>query len=101
MPREQALYIIARKDLKRSNPIAQAVHAAVGFVLENDTDWRNGTLVCLGAKDEDQLLQLKESLDGRVCFEFREPDLENQLTAIAVLGSEEARLSDFPHLRLL
>jgi hypothetical protein len=101
MPREQALYVIVRKDLKRSSPAVQAGHALAQFLLDHKTEWQNGTLVYLSVPNEAKLLQIKALLGNRQLAEFKEPDLENQLTAVAVLGSKESRLSDFGDLSLL
>lgn len=104
MPKEQALYVIVRKKLSKSSPAVQAGHAAVKFVFEHGHKiaWRNGTLVYLAASDQKQLTQVKEGLEkGRLFTEFEEPDLGGEVTAIAVLGDESARLSEFSHLPLL
>lgn len=103
MPKEQALYVIVRKKLSKSSPAVQAGHAAVKFVFEHGHTiaWRNGTLVYLAVSDQKQLMQEKEKLEGKLFTEFEEPDLGGEVTAIAVLGDESARLSEFSHLPLL
>jgi hypothetical protein len=103
MPKEQALYVIVRKKLSKSSPAVQAGHAAVKFVFEHGHKiaWRNGTLVYLAVSDQKQLMQEKEKLEGKLFTEFEEPDLGGEVTAIAVLGDESARLSEFSHLPLL
>lgn len=100
-PRSQAIYVIVRKDLPRSAQAVQGGHALAQFLLEHRTDWSNGTLVYLGVRDELTLSELKAAITNTPCSEFREPDLNDQLTAIAVLGSGELTNSDFPDLRLL
>ena len=101
MPREQALYVLVRKDLAKSSQAVQAGHAVAQFLLDHGTIWRNGTLVYLSVPNETHLLRLKDSMMGKPLAEFVEPDLDNQLTAIAILGNEDSRLSDFSSLPLL
>lgn len=103
MPKEQALYVIVRKDLPKSSAAVQAGHAAVKFVFEHGHKiaWRNGTLVYLTVPNATQLARIKEGLADKMISEFEEPDLDNQMTAIAVLGDEASRLSEFSHLPLL
>ena len=103
MPREQALYVIVRKDLSKSSAAVQAGHAAVKFAFEHGhkVSWRNGTLVYLSVPNEAQLLHLKEEVADKMFSTFEEPDLDNQMTAIAVLGDEASRVSEFSHLSLL
>ena len=101
MPKEQALYVIVRKDLSKSSQAVQAGHALAQFLLENKTEWSNGTLVYLSVPNEERLTQVKASLVGKQMAEFKEPDLDNQMTAVAVLGSKDSRLSEFSDLPLL
>jgi len=101
MPKEQALYVIVRKDLSKSRAAVQAGHALAQFLLEHKTPWSNGTLVYLAAANEVHLNSLKDKLFDKTHSEFREPDLGNQLTAIAVLGSQHSETSDFEALPLL
>jgi hypothetical protein len=100
-PRKRALYVIVRKDLSRSAQAVQAGHALAQFLLEHKTPWSNGTLVYLGAADESHLNSVRESLSEHNMSEFKEPDMNNELTAIAVLGGENLNVSSFPGLRLL
>lgn len=101
MPRDQALYVLVRKDLPKSSQAVQAAHAVAQFVIENSAHWNNGTLVFLAAPDEAYLGSIKQKISDRRFSEFREPDLNDQITAIAVLGSKDCTVSDFPELKLL
>lgn len=80
----EKLYVVLRKDLSPSQRIVQAGHAIAQYMLE-DPIWKNTTLVCLGVKNLGQLEKLKTRLDMKnVKFsEFREPDINDELTAIA------------------
>ncbi len=80
------LYVIVRKDLSISQMAVQAGHALAAYLLHSHfSRWQNETLIYLGVKNLSQLEKLKYKLDiedvGYV--EFREPDLNNEVTAIA------------------
>lgn len=70
----------------------QAVHAAVSYAVQNHREvskWdRGGHLVVLTVPDEDDLRWLTDDL-GQYHYifpqEFREPDIYDELTAIAFL----------------
>jgi len=102
------LYILTRNDLgnvykKDDNvtlfdPSYQAVqgaHAVAQFMMEHpDNEWKNGYLIFLAVEDEGDLKEWRgdlqvdnymKSSEKQVPFSlFYEPDLDNQLTAIAV-----------------
>jgi hypothetical protein len=74
-----------RKDLSPSQRAVQAGHAVAEFLLHGPfSRWNNGTLVYLGVKGLYQLENLKRKFenDGIGYIEFREPDLNNEVTAI-------------------
>ncbi len=80
------LFVIVRKDLSTSQRAVQSGHAVAEFLLRGPfSRWQNGTLVYLGVKGLKQLENLKFKLDMEEIpyAEFREPDIENELTAIA------------------
>ena len=80
------LYVIVRKDLSVSQRAVQAGHAVAEFLLRGPfSRWKNGTLIYLGVKGLKQLENLKYKLDfhGIPYTEFREPDIGNEVTAIA------------------
>ena len=85
------LYVVTRKDLSKSQQAVQAGHALAEYLLTTDTPWTNGTLVYLKVNDEDELKSLTALLKhGKIHFtSFKEPDFNNQLTAIASLGSND------------
>lgn len=79
------LFVIVRKDLSTSQRAVQAGHAVAEFLLRGPfSRWNNGTLVYLGVKGLYQLENLKRKFenDGIEYIEFREPDLNNEVTAI-------------------
>jgi len=80
------LYIIVRKDLSISQRAVQAGHAVAQFLLYSPfCRWNNGTLIYLGVKSLRQLENLKRNfeIDNIRYIEFKEPDLNNEITAIA------------------
>lgn len=79
------LYVIVRKDLTTSQIAVQAGHAVAEFLLHGECDWKNETLIYLGAKDYGHLqrIMIKLMLDDIPFVAFKEPDLNNEETAIA------------------
>lgn len=92
------LYVLIRKDLPTSYIAVQAGHAVAEWLL-HDQRWQNETLIYLGVEDEQELLHWKDKLDFKDMnyIEFREPDIKNQLTAIATLGNDKV----FKNIKLL
>lgn len=94
------LYIIVRSDLAPGLQLAQSCHAAQAFMVEHGsaaTDWlaTSGNLVVLHASSEAVLAGIAEhaAYQGLRYSAFREPDLGNQLTAIAVHGEAAKKLT--------
>ena len=88
------LYVLIRKDLSTSQQAVQAGHAVAQYLLEHN-DWKNETLVYLGVKDEDHLKKWlymldKEKIDYSL---FKEPDIGNQITAIATCKDKFKKLN--------
>lgn len=86
------LYVLVRKDLTISQQAVQAGHAVAEFCRKfPNSEWGYSTLVYLGAEDK---LELANWLDvfnlygDEEVAEYREEYYNNELTAIAVLGSE-------------
>lgn len=94
------LYIIVRSDLAPGLQLAQSCHAAQAFMVEHGaaaTDWlaTSGNLVVLHAADESELVEIADRARGigLIMSAFREPDLGDQLTAIAVQGEAAKKLT--------
>ena len=80
------MFVIVRKDLSTSQQAVQAGHALAEHLLHGPfSRWHNGTLVYLGVKGLKQLENIKRKfeVEGIPHKEFREPDLNNEITAIA------------------
>lgn len=79
------LYVLISKNLEPVYGCVQGGHAVAQFLIDNPQEkrtWNNEYLIYLYADVE----KWKKKLDlMRISYsEFREPDLDNQLTAIAV-----------------
>lgn len=80
------LYVIVRKDISISQRAVQAGHAVADYLLHSPSArWNNGILIYLGVKGLNQLEHLKRKfkLEGIPYIEFKEPDMNNETTAIA------------------
>lgn len=93
------LFVIVRKDLSHSQRAVQAGHALAQYMLDGSQNWKNQTLIYLGVKGLTQLLNLKRKLDRQSIdyIEFREPDLNDEVTAIA--SDQESKI--FERMNLL
>lgn len=93
------LYVITRRDLSISQQAVQAGHAVAELILQDQHTGWNGTLVYLGVEDEEILSRWVSKLDLRrkTYTKFREPDIGDQLTAIACIDEG----SIFSKLKLL
>lgn len=85
--------------------VPQAMHAAMEFAAKFPQEWKSwhetsNSLIVLNAKDERALFEFGEKLQARgISFaEFREPDIGNELTAIAIAPGPEVKkiCSNFP-----
>ena len=97
------LYVIVRGDLDPGDQLAQAVHAACTFSREHDAlfcAWHDGdnNLVVLSVPTEHDLGALLERarVTALVCSEVHEPDLSDELTAIAVDDRIATMVSSLP-----
>lgn len=83
MPKQNdpRLYVLVSKDLDPVYGCVQGGHAVAQWLLEHDSGWRNNYLIYLYA-DIDKWGCKLNGCDK--CSYWREPDLGNKLTAIAV-----------------
>ena len=93
------MYVLVRRNLSIPQQAVQAGHAVAELVLQDKSKGWNGTLVYLGVEDENILSRWKSKLN--ICeksfVEFREPDIGNQLTAVACVDDGKM----FSKLKLL
>lgn len=85
------LYIVVRGDLPAGSQAVQGIHAAKQFSVdypEIDEDWfvKSNYIAFLSVPDKNKLENLRHKAWrwGISCSGFREPDLNNELTAIAL-----------------
>jgi hypothetical protein len=92
------MVVITRADMPPGYQLVQSVHAMADFAATHPqvfSDWQRGTntLVCLSVADEPALTNLWDKLGkyGVPMVQFREPDVQDQLTAFCILGTELIR----------
>lgn len=93
--------MITRDDLSPGVQAVQGMHAALSFAVtypELTAKWHHESqvLVFLAVPDEDELVELGRDLSWFDLIWFREPDLGDQLTAIAVEPDAGRMLSHLP-----
>lgn len=82
------MYVLVRNDLTPSQQAVQAGHALAEYCLRcpEAKDWNNHTLIYLSTTKENlQMLCEKYQQRLKHVVAFREPDINNELTAIAFL----------------
>lgn len=82
------MYVLVRKDLETTYRCVQGGHALAEFALEHPDEfleWNNETIVYLVCRNIDELrLYLIKAMEVyHPVSSFSEPDLDNQLTAVA------------------
>lgn len=85
------MYVLVRRDITTSQQAVQGGHALAEFLLNYQQNWNNSTLIYLGVKSELQLrkwiYKLNQSnVDIAI---WKEPDMDNQITAIAIYSESE------------
>lgn len=102
MAKFERLYVLVLRDLKRSSPACQAGHAISEFLLRQGMSlWDNQVLVLLGISEQLELDTWLEVATAQALHVqcFREPDLNNQLTAFAACGEKAKEVfKDLPLL---
>lgn len=99
----EKLYIIVRNDITPGLQIAQACHALREFVEaypDLDRAWHNNhrNIVILQVPCLSDLAALANEADSQEipCSRFLEPDMEDQMTAIALARDGERLVSTLP-----
>lgn len=92
------LYIITHQGLSSGYQTAQSIHAATEFTMkyrEHASEWYNtsNTVVCLEAESTEELKELVRAAAEKSIIHapFYEPDLDNELTAVAFAPGETTR----------
>lgn len=92
------LYVITRRDLSEGYQGVQSIHAGIQFIFEHPEYaecWykQSNYLGFLSVANEQELLELIElatAHDIRLSV-FREPDVDNQITAIALAPGQKSK----------
>ena len=92
------LRVVTRRDLKIGSQALQASHASIDFQYQHPEiarEWqtKSNYLVFITVSDEAELIKMvtKATLTGIKHTIFREPDMGNQITAVAFEPSEAAQ----------
>ena len=92
------MYIVTRNNIEPGLQISQSIHAVSEFLNQHPQeyqDWYENSnyLAILSVKSESDLKELSEKVCslGLTFSPFHEPDLNNELTAIAVAPSPAAK----------
>ena len=90
--------MVSRRDLSIAQQAVQSGHAAIDFQYQHPTEagkWQKESnyLVFLTVADESELIKLisKAILSGIKHTVFREPDIDNQITAVAFEPTEASK----------
>lgn len=88
------MYVLVRNDLSKTYQMVQGAHALAQFALKYPkefSEWGNSTIVFLGIRNliEMRIWMRKLFDEDKICIGFMEPDLDNQITAIACFDSGE------------
>jgi hypothetical protein len=97
---DEKLYVLIREDLSTQQQAVQAGHAVAEYLLRGpEHSWSNGTLVYLGVRDREIMERWITRLSDRYIpfVAFKEPDLNDEITALAVIAKERV----FRSLRLI
>ena len=94
---QKKLRTVTRRDLNIGEQATQSAHSAIDFQHEFPDvahSWhKSNYLILLTVKDEEQLKDLivKATMRGIKHSIFREPDIDNQITAVTFEPSDEAQ----------
>jgi len=86
------MYVLVRKDLDITYRGVQGIHAVAAYYeYGNNSEWHNETLIQLSVRNKLELEHWGWKLDKakKHWIGFKEPDLGDQLTAIACVDTGE------------
>lgn len=96
--KEPKLVTITRQDISPGYQVVQTAHAVADFCTKagfpDVTEWmkKSGSIISLSVKNEKELLNWSKKLKRSAkIYEFREPDVGDQLTAICFYAKEKTR----------
>lgn len=81
------LFVLVRNDIPTSDQAVQAGHAVAKFMLTYPGLWSNEILVYLSVEDKEELTLWKYKTSNKFLDHsvFSEPDMNNEITAIALM----------------
>lgn len=92
------LYILTHSDLPLKYQVPQSNHAAMEFAAQYPTEFsewhkKSNSIIILNCQSERKLIEFSQKLrDKNIKFsEFREPDIGDELTAIAICPGPEIK----------
>ncbi len=92
---DKRLYVVVRNDLLPGLQISQSIHAKDDFTHEHPDEelkWRNesNTIIVLSGSIDQLYSVISKALTNHVKYSrFKEPDLNNQVTAVALEPGEK------------
>ena len=106
LQKESKFVTIVRRDLEPKYQLAQTLHAGLQFALDYPEEFKkwdkeSKSVVCLSVADETELKTIVDRINPQISEHislFREPDLNDELTSIAIYAPYEVRkkLSSLP-----
>ncbi len=92
------LVTITRQDITPGYQVVQTAHAIADFAHDHSDQFKqwkleSNSIITLAVKDEESLINLFYKLKDKTPYitAFREPDINDQMTALCVYGSLEIR----------
>ena len=86
MKKKNKLYVLIDESLDTVYGCVQGGHAVAQWLIEHNQGWRNEYLIYLSA--DVNKWKNKLSVLGINYTEFKEPDLDNKTTSLAILGHD-------------
>ena len=92
------MYVVVRADICGGYQVAQSCHAAIQYVMDHPEQSRiwhetSDYIVVLNIENEEKLKELmQKAIEKKINFSsYKEPDLENQYTAVAFEPSKKSK----------
>ena len=93
---EKKTYIVVRSDIPPGLQMAQACHAAIAFTVAHGVLTDNLVVLHVETVGDLVSIQQRADIDGIRSVAFHEPDLRDEVTAIALADEARVFLSSLP-----